>query len=369
MKAALISLGSVSSKGVAKAMKKYFDEVDEIDLKGIEMTLTSKELEILYKSKPMKEYDCIFARGSYKYEPLLRSITVALFDTTYMPIQPASFSLGHDKLLTQLELQKHKIPMPKTYLAATPEAGKAVLEEVNYPIIMKFPSGTGGKGVMYAESFAAAASILDALTALNQPFLIQEYIETDGVDTRVIVAGDKVIAAMKRKAKSGEKRANVHSGGEGQSCVLDAHTKKIAIETTKITGAEICAVDILEGIKGPMVIEVNLSPGLQGITKATKIDVADKMAKYLYKRTKELTDKGKKKEASNILDDLDLIRADKLKEIITPLDFRGNRILLPELVTNVGKFDDNDEVIINIDKGNLCMKKSDIGTGKKKDDD
>ncbi|MDP7140901.1 MAG: ATP-grasp domain-containing protein, partial [Candidatus Woesearchaeota archaeon] len=212
MKAALISLGSVSSKWIAKAMKKYFDEVDEIDLKGIEMTLTSKELEILYKSKPMKEYDCIFARGSYKYEPLLRSITVALFDTTYMPIQPASFSLGHDKLLTQLELQKHKIPMPKTYLAATPEAGKAVLEEVNYPIIMKFPSGTGGKGVMYAESFAAAASILDALTALNQPFLIQEYIETDGVDTRVIVAGDKVIAAMKRKAKSGEKRANVHSG-------------------------------------------------------------------------------------------------------------------------------------------------------------
>ncbi|MAG08028.1 hypothetical protein CMO89_01005 [Candidatus Woesearchaeota archaeon] len=366
MKAALISLGSESSKWIAKAMKKYFEDVDEINLKNIEIDLSHKELEILYKGDPLGEYDCVYERGSFKYEPVLKSIAVALSETTYIPIQPAAFYLGHDKLLTQLELQKHNIPMPKTYLTPTLGSTKAILEKINYPIIMKFPAGTGGKGVMYAESLPAASSILDALTALKQPFIIQEYIETEGVDTRAIVAGDTVVAAMKRKAVKGEKRSNIHAGGVGEACVLDRYTKKIAIETAKIIGAEICAVDILEGAKGPMVIEINLSPGLQGITKATKIDVADKMAKYLYKRTKEITEKGKKKVASEILEDLDILKPGKLKEIITTLDFRGNRILLPELVTNVSKFDEKKEVIINIDKGNLSVRESEIGREKEK---
>jgi len=366
MKAALISLGSVSSRWIAKAMRKYFGSVDEINIRDMEVNLSPKKLNVLYKGDPLGKYDCIYARGSFKYKSLLKSITVGLYDSTYMPIKPIAFSLGHDKLLTQLDLQKHNIPMPKTYLTPTTSSAKAILEDVNYPIIMKFPSGTGGKGVMYAESFAAASSMLDALTALKQPFIIQEYIETEGVDIRIIVAGNNVVAAMKRKAERGEKRSNIHAGGIGEACVLDKHTKKIAIETAKIIGAEICAVDVLEGLKGPLVIEVNLSPGLQGITKATKIDVADKIADCLYKRTKDIMEKGKKKAASKIFEDLELVKAEKLKEVITTLDFRGDRILLPEVVTNIGKFDEKEEVIINVDKGQLSIKKSGIETGEEK---
>ena len=88
---------------------------------------------------------------------------------------------------------------------------------MKYPIVLKFPHGTQGKGVMFAESFAAASSMLDALIALKQPFLIQEYIETGGVDVRAFVVGDKVVASMKRKAVRGEMRANIHAGGTGES--------------------------------------------------------------------------------------------------------------------------------------------------------
>ena len=290
------------------------------------------------------------------------SVSTTLRNTTYMPINPEAFDIGHDKLLTHLALQQYKIPMPKTYITSTPEAAKKILEKVNYPIIMKFPQGTQGKGVMFADSFASASSMLDALTALRQPFIIQEYVETGGVDIRVIVVGDKVIAAMRRKAVKGEERANIHAGGKGEAYQLDARAKKIAVETAKAIGAEVCAVDILESSKGPVVIEANISPGLQGITSATKIDVVEKIAKYLYEKTKSRSESGKKVGTSKIFEDLGIKKAESgVQEILTNLDFRGERILLPKVVTGVTKFNDKDEISIKISKGVLVVKKSGIG--------
>ncbi len=360
MKAALISLGSVSSKETAEAMRKYFKKVDEIDLKTVEINISSKKLDVICSGKTMKTYDCVFAKGSFRYEALLKSIAYALYDKTYMPIKPEAFTIGHDKLVTHLYLQKHDIPMPKTYLAATTEAAKNILRETNYPIIMKFPQGTGGKGVMFSDSFASASSMLDALTALRQPFIIQEYVETEGVDIRAIVVGNKVVAAMKRKAVYGEKRSNIHTGGAGEACELDNYTKKIAIKSAQAVGAEICAIDIMEGAKGPLVIEVNLSPGLQ-ISKITKIDVADKIAKYLYKRAGERCDSGKENDTKKLYDDLGIDEAEKIREIITNLDFRGERILLPKAITNITKLTEDDEVTIAADKGEIVVKKFSSG--------
>ncbi|MBU0614872.1 MAG: RimK family alpha-L-glutamate ligase, partial [Nanoarchaeota archaeon] len=268
--------------------------------------------------------------------------------------------IGHDKLLTHLVLNESKIPMPTTYLASSPESAKSILEKVNYPIIMKLPSGTGGKGVMFAESFAAASSILDTLNTLRQPFIIQEYVETGGVDIRVIVVGDKIAAAMKRKAVVGEKRSNIHAGGMGESIILDNHTKKIAIDTAKAMQTDVIAVDILESAKGPVVIEANLSPGLQGITAATGIDVADKIARFLYEQSSAQTETGKSVETSKILEELG-IKTEVAQQIITNLDFRANRILLPKIVTDVTKFNEKDELILKIEKGKLVVEKSNIG--------
>lgn len=357
MKAALISLGSESSKWTIKSMGKFFDSVDDIDLRNIEVNLSSEKSEVLYKGKPIEKYDCIYAKGSFRYAQTLRAVTGALSPTTYMPIKAGTFTVGHDKLLTHLFLQQYKIPMPTTYLSSSPTAAKNILEKVNYPIIFKFPSGTGGKGVMYADSFPAAISLMDALETLRQPFLIQEYIETGGEDIRIIVIGDKVVAAMKRKAVVGEKRANIHSGGKGEAFLPDMHMKKIAVDAAKAIGADVCAVDLLEGVKGPLVVEVNLSPGLQGIKAATGVNVEDKIAKYLYERTKEFTERGTKKGAGEIMREMEIAKGANEQQIVTNLDFRGERILLPKLVTAMGNFNDKDEFIVKVKKDKIVIEK------------
>ncbi len=356
MKAALISLGSVSSKWTAGAMKRYFDKVDDINIKDLEINLGLKTPEVIYKGKPLGEYDCIYAKGSFRYATLLDSLSLALGKKAYMPIMPGAFTVGNNKLLTHLQLQEKNIPMPVTYLASTAATAKKVLEKINYPIVMKFPEGTQGRGVMFADSFASASSVLDALTALKQPLIIQEYIETGETDIRAIVVDEKVVASMKRKAIYGEKRANIHAGGEGEACILDENTKKIAIQTAKAVGADICAVDLLESVKGPLVIEINLAPGLQGITKATKIDVAEKIAKFLFDKTKEMKGVSKKEEATKILKEVGIVKPEKVEEILTELDFRGSRILLPELVTKLTKFKEGREYIVKANEGKLEIK-------------
>lgn len=358
MKAAVISMRSKSSKMIVRAMEKYFDNVDSINIRDIEVNLQAKGSTILCNGEPLESYDCAYLRASFRYVPLLRTIASTIYKTTYTPIKPMAFTLGHDKIITQLVLEQGGIPMPTTYLSSSAEAARQILRRVNYPIIMKFPEGTQGKGVMYADSFASANSMLDALTVLKQPFLIQEYIETGGTDTRALVIGEKIVASMKRKAVEGEKRANIHIGAKAEPVTLDMKTRKIAIAAAKAIGAEICAVDMLEGAKGSVVIEVNLSPGMQGITETTSIDVPDKIAKYLFEKTKDFVEGKKKIGAQKIMEDTGIIETQK--EVITTLDFRGNRILLPEIISNITKFDDKDEIILTGSKGKLFLRKFNV---------
>ncbi len=355
MKAAIISLGSVSSKWTFEAMKRYFEEVDDIDLRNVEVDLGAKSPVVLYEGKTLQKYDCIYLKGSFRYLQILSSIAAVLENKVFMPITPYTFTLGHDKLLTHLALQQHRIPMPETYISANPAGAKQLLEKLSYPIVMKFPSGTQGKGVMFAESYNSAASMLDALSALNQPVIIQSYIETGGSDIRVIVVGDQVAAAMERKAVEGERRANIHAGGKGVPVKLDYKTKELAVKTAQVLGAKICAVDILKSKKGPLVIEVNLSPGLQGITDATKTDVADKIAKYLYDATKKFHG-----ESAHV--DSALFNATGMsqsaKTIVSSIQLNRDRIVMPNIVTEISGFKKDDEVLVSADKNCIIVTKS-----------
>jgi len=358
MKAALISLGSVSSRWTAEALKRYFDSVDDISLSDIEVRTSTHGLILKYKGGKLPDYDCIYAKGSFRYPLLLRSIAQVLSRKCYMPLRPDAYTTGTDKWLTYLVLQSNGVPMPATYLSPTVEIAKKVLKEVTYPVIMKFPSGTQGKGVMYAGDYAAASSMLDALSALNQVVIIQEYIETDGTDMRLIVAGDEVVAAMRRIAVSEEKRANIHAGGKGIAFEPDEETKRVAIKTAHVVGADICAIDLLPSAKGPLVIEVNLSPGLQGITKATNMDVADRLAKYLYKATKEHLAKKSASDSSDVFKETGIGDLDeKVTELISTLEFRGHRVLLPESITRLARLNDKDEYVIKLDGRNVVIKK------------
>lgn len=343
MKAALASLGSKSSMMIADALTKYFDTVDRLRIEDFDASLG--DAQVYYGGQPFPDYDCIYLRGSYRYANLLSTLTILLRDRAYLPVSPTAFRLGHDKLLTHLRLQAHNIPQPRTYLVSTAHSAKKVLKQVTFPVILKLPGGTHGRGVMIAESAESAKSMMDVLALLNQPFLVQEYIETGGTDIRAIVVGDKVVAAMQRKARSGEKRANIHAGGTGERIALDTKTANAAVAAARACRADVCAIDLLKGSKGPLVLEINLSPGLQAISKVSNVDVADKIAQYLYQRAKE---RRVEKEKAVIKEEL----ASEL-EIHSELDFRGNRILLPEIVTKGTKFTTRNEVVLKIKKGKL----------------
>jgi ribosomal protein S6--L-glutamate ligase len=349
MKAAVISQGSISSRWVADELKRHFDSVDLLDIKEFEVSLGGKQPQIFYEGKLLtKEYDCIYAKGSFRYVSLLRALTTILGQNAYLPVRASAFTSGHDKLLTHIKLQTANVPQPKTYVVSTADAGKKLLKRIDYPVVMKLPAGTHGKGVMLADSPESASSMIDTLALLKQPFLMQEYIETGGTDTRAFVVGDEVVASMKRTAAEGEKRANIHAGGKAIPAEIDDYAKKIAIDTARAVGADICAVDMLIGPRGkPVVIEINLSPGLQGITRATKINVAQKIAKYLYTKSKEF----KMKQAGLA------VKEATEAEFVTHLDFRSNRVLLPEQATNLSKLSEQDEVALKMHKGKITIEK------------
>lgn len=346
MKAALISLGSISSKMIAEEMRKYFDIVDELAIEDLEVPLGGTQSGVYYKGKLLEHYDCVYARGSYKYATLLRAVVTHLQTHAVTPHRPAGFTIAHNKVLTHLKLQEHNITQPRTYVAATADAGKKILKNLHYPIVIKLPAGTHGKGVMFADTPESASSLIDALMLLNQPFILQEYIETNGNDLRVIVVGDTIAAAMRRVCAPSEKRANIHSGGHGVPIDIDAQTRNIAVAAAKACGSDICAVDILPSIKGPLVLEVNISPGLQGITKITKINVAEKIAKYLFEKT------NKHRGNDEVVKELA-----RPQEIHAKLDFRGNRILLPEVVSVVSKLNSTNDVVIDVEKDKIEIKK------------
>jgi ribosomal protein S6--L-glutamate ligase len=352
MKGAVVSLGSTSSEMVVESMKKYFDEVDMIQLRNIEVRL-GKESGIFYEGKLLEHYDCVYVKGSFRFANLLRSISALLEGKVpYMPLPASSFTTVHNKLLTHLALEQQNIPMPRTYISSTIEEAKILLKRVHYPIVMKFPEGTQGKGVMFADSQSSAASLLDALGALNQPFIIQEYVETNGEDIRAIVVGDKVVASMKRVAQKGEKRANTHSGGEPKAILLSHESSKIAVKTAKALGADVCGVDILESPRGPLVIEANISPGLQGIQSVSTINIADEIAKFFARKTEEMVHGKKKEKAKEVMSEISL-DGNESQKIISSLTFRGDRIILPVIANKIAKFHDDKEFALTLRKGKI----------------
>ncbi|MDD5254343.1 MAG: RimK family alpha-L-glutamate ligase [Candidatus Nanoarchaeia archaeon] len=353
MKLAIISLGGKSSLEIKEYAKEYFEEVDQIDIRKIAVSVSSQGLKVLYENQELKEYDCVYIRGSFKYALIQRAITYALQGGCYLPIDAEAFSYAHDKFLTTIPLEKNKVEFPGTYLCPNTEEAKKLLEKVNYPIIIKIPSGTQGKGVLFADSTESGKSILDALEIFNQPNIIQEYIETNGTDLRVIVGGDKILAAMKRTAGFREVRANIHAGGKGEKIEVSEDIRDLAIRASQAIKADICAIDILQAGIRNYVLEINLSPGLAGISEAVGKRVAEDVAKFLANKTKEYLDKKQAQSGVGIID-----IADEKREIITNLKIKEEVIKLPQIITKLTGLLNNEEVIIVTKKGRIIIKRS-----------
>lgn len=203
---------------------------------------------------------------------------VRQFDMMGVPVLNTAVAIARsrDKLRAMQLLTKRDIDVPTTVCAKTPDAVHLALRLIGgTPAIVKLQQGTQGIGTMIAETPQAVSSLLETLWAMGQDIILQEYIaESRGRDLRVIVVGKRVVAAMRRQARAGEFRSNLHRGGNGVRVNLDARYAQAAIAAVNVMGLEVAGVDMLESREGPKILEINSSPGLEGIERTSGIDVA-----------------------------------------------------------------------------------------------
>lgn len=190
---------------------------------------------------------------------------------------------AQDKLRTLQIFAKHKIPMPTTGFAHSPQNTGAVIDSVGgAPLVVKLVEGMEGLGVVLTETKSAAVSVVNAFKGLNADILVQQFIkESSGRDLRLYVVGDKVVSAMERIAKGDEFRANVALGADVRPVDITKKEEKLAIKAARVIGLDVAGVDILRSAQGPLVIEINSCAGLRGVEKASGIDVAGAIIEYL----------------------------------------------------------------------------------------
>lgn len=199
---------------------------------------------------------------------------------------------SRDKLRSLQLFSRHDIGIPPTTFARRREDVRSAIRRVGgAPVILKLLEGTQGMGVILAESVKSAESVLDAMSTLRQNILIQAFIEeAEGTDYRAIVVDGRVVAAMSRKATEGEFRSNIHRGAKAEGVTLDPAYEKTALHAAKVLGLNIAGVDMIPSKDGPMVLEVNSSPGLEGIERATGVDVAGAMIDFVLSRAPHAKD-------------------------------------------------------------------------------
>jgi ribosomal protein S6--L-glutamate ligase len=246
--------------------------------------LTADEPDLLYRGKQLSDYDAILPRigSSITY---FGTAVVRQFEQmdVYTPNTANGIQSARDKLRANQILSRHNIAMPATAFVRNRADVRQAIERVGgAPVVIKLLEGTQGIGVILAPQVKVAEAIIETLHSTNQNVLIQKFIsESRGRDIRALVVGDRVVAAMRRVAEGDEFRSNVHRGGRVESVTLSPEYEQTAVRSAQIMGLRVAGVDMLEGNDGPLVMEVNSSPGLQGIETATGLDVAGAIVDYI----------------------------------------------------------------------------------------
>jgi ribosomal protein S6--L-glutamate ligase len=278
---------SKSTLMIIEEAKKLFEKVDLIPLERVVLSVPQR-FKVTYKDKSILDYDYILLRIDSKRARFGYQLTKALDFHNIKKQYPASTVLiAHNKFATVFELAKAGLPIPPSSYTNSKESAEEIIEKVDFPIVIKLVSSFGGQGVMFAESETTAKSIVNTLDLLKQDIMLEKYVENPGEDIRAFIVGDEIAASMKRVAKKGEKRANIKAGGTAVPVELTEAEKDISLKAAKAVKSKILAVDMLRGPDGSKIIEVNINPGLQGITSATGINVAQKIAKFCYNEAKK----------------------------------------------------------------------------------
>lgn len=281
-----------STRRLKEAGEARGHEVDIIDTLHCYMDITSSHPTVRYKGEALPKYDAVIPRIGASIT-FYGTAVVRQFEMmgTYSINESVAISRSRDKLRSLQLLSRKGIGLPRTGFAHRPDNVDDLIKNVGgAPLVIKLLEGTQGIGVVLAESKKTAESIIEAFMGLNANILVQEYIrEAGGADIRCLVVGGKVIAAMKRQAAEGEFRSNLHRGGSAEIVRLSAAERHTAIEAAKAMGLNMCGVDILRSNNGPLVMEVNSSPGLEGIETATGKDVAAMVYQFLERTTRNST--------------------------------------------------------------------------------
>jgi len=273
-----------STNRLFNAGTKRGHRIDVIDYLRCYINIGENQTAIYYDGKKLGRYDAVLPRIGASQTSYGTAI-VRQFEMIgdFVINKSDAIKSSRDKLRSLQVLAKHGIDMPITGYASHTMDIHDVIEKVGKtPLIMKLLQGTQGNGMVLAETMKAAESVMNAFKQVDADILIQEFIkESSGVDIRVIVVGKKVVAAMQRVAPKGEFRSNVHRGAATKHINLTPEEEEIAIKSTKILGLSVAGVDLMRSKRGPLVLEVNSSPGLQGIELLTGADVAGEIISFI----------------------------------------------------------------------------------------
>ncbi|MER2490438.1 30S ribosomal protein S6--L-glutamate ligase [Catenovulum sediminis] len=291
MKIAILSRNSnlYSTRRLKEAGEALGHEISIIDTLHCYMDITSNKPAVRYKGEALPWFDAIIPRIGASIT-FYGTAVVRQFEMmgTFSVNESVAISRSRDKLRSLQLLSRKGVGLPKTGFARHPDNIQDLIANVGgAPVVIKLLEGTQGIGVVLADTEKAAESIIEAFMGLNANILVQEFIkEAGGADIRCFVIGDKVVAAMKRQAANGEFRSNLHRGGSAEIVRLSKEERATAVNAAKIMGLGICGVDILRSNRGPVVMEVNSSPGLEGIETATGKDVAQMVIQHIEKNAK-----------------------------------------------------------------------------------
>ncbi len=297
MKIAILSLRPKlhSTQRLIEAAEKRGHEIKVINTLRCYMNISSDKPQIHYKGEELEHFDAVIPRIGASVT-FYGNAVVRHFEMmgVYCVNSSLSITRSRDKLRCLQLLSRKGIGLPTTGFAHSPDDIHDLIQMVGgAPLLIKLLEGTQGIGVVLSETDKAAESVIEAFLGVGAHILVQEYIkESQGADIRCLVVGGKVVAAMQRKAKPGEFRANIHRGGKANLIKITAQERAVAARAAKLMGLNVAGVDLLRSKRGPLVLEVNSSPGLAGIEAVTKKDIATTIIKFIEQQVKHFERSG-----------------------------------------------------------------------------
>ena len=291
MKIALLARNAklYSHKRLVEAAKARGHEIDVIDTLRVYLNVASHRPQLRYKGETLEGYDAVIPRigasVTFFGSAVLRQFEIM---GVYPLNESVAITRSRDKLRSLQLLARKGIGLPVTVFAHSTGQAADILEMLGgAPVVIKLLEGTQGIGVVLGETDGSAKSMIQAFGGLKANILVQEFIKEAGnQDIRCLVVGDRVVAAMSRKGVEGDFRSNLHRGGTAQWIKITPEERSTAVRAANVMGLNNCGVDLLRSNHGPVVMEVNSSPGLEGVEKATGIDVAGKIIEFIEKNAR-----------------------------------------------------------------------------------